>query len=141
MGIEFFIPTERRRNARGVLMEHPVIPCLVFIRTTKQIACDLRTLERLPVQYLFDYTRHTMLVVPDKQMNDFIRVFEAGLEEGGAVDVPLVLGERIRITRGALRGVEGNVLELSGKLYVAVGLFNSVFAKARILRAYIEKVG
>ena len=57
-GVEHFIPTERRRNYRGQMREHAVINNLVFIRATKQEACQLRTAYGLPVNYLFDYASH-----------------------------------------------------------------------------------
>ena len=139
-GVEHFIPTERRRNYRGQMREHAVINNLVFIRATKQEACQLRTAYGLPVNYLFDYASHAMLTVPDKQMEDFRRVFEASISEGGLVDQPLALGELVRVTRGALKGVEGHVIELQGKLYVVVALCGCVFARARVPRAYLEKV-
>ena len=138
-GVEHYIPTERRRNYRGKEKEHPVISCMVFIRATREEACALRTEEFLPVNYVFDYVTHTMLTVPDKQMEDFRRVLEASLSEGGLVDRPLELGDRVRVTRGALKGVEGNVLELQGRLYVVVGLCGMVYARAKIPRAWLEK--
>lgn len=139
MGVEHFIPTERRVNYRGKEKEHPVIRCLVFIRAGKSEACSLRTDWRMPLNYLFDYTSHTMLTVPDKQMDDFRRVLEAGIREGGLVDRPLSVGDRVRVTRGPLKGVEGNVLELSGKLYVVVGLMSLLYARAKVPRAWLEK--
>ena len=140
LGVECFIPSGKRRNYRGKMKEHPLINNLVFIHTDKRTACALKTFEGLPVNYLFDYVQHTMLTVPDKQMEDFRRVVEASLEEGGLVDKPLQLGERVRITEGPLMGVEGNVLELQGRLYVIVSLCSMVFAKARVPRAWLEKV-
>ena len=139
MGIEYFIPTEKKRNYRGKMIEHPVIPALVFIFTTKEIACELKTREQLPVNYLFDYANHTMLVVPDKQMEDFQRVLASSITEGGLVDQPLSLGESVQVVKGVLKGVEGRVLEAEGKLYIVVGLLGSVFAKARIPRAWLER--
>jgi len=139
-GVEHFIPTERRRNYRGQMREHAIINNLVFIRATKQEACQLRTVYGLPLNYLFDYASHSMMTVPDKQMDDFRRVLEAGIEEGGLVDQPLALGERVRVVKGALKGVEGCVLELQGKLYVVVALCACVFARARVPRAYLERV-
>lgn len=140
LGVECFIPSGKRRNYRGKMKEHPLITNLVFIHTDKKTACALKTYEGLPVNYLFDYVQHTMLTVPDKQMEDFRRVLEASLEEGGLVDRPLAIGEKVRITEGPLRGVEGNVLELQGRLYVIVGIAAMVYAKARVPRAWLEKV-
>jgi len=78
--------------------------------------------------------------VRDKEMEDFRRVFDLSLEEGGLVDQPLSVGERVRVTRGALKGVEGRVLELQGRTYVVVGLINCLYARARVPRAWLEKI-
>ena len=141
MGVEHFIPVEKVRDSRGKMREKAVINNLVFIRSTKQKACEIKACDRLPLNYIFDYARHTMMQVPDKQMDDFMRVFEAAISEGGLMDVPLSLGERVRVTCGPLKGVEGNVLELHGRLYVVVGLCLLVFARAKVPRAWLERVG
>jgi transcription antitermination factor NusG len=73
-------------------------------------------------------------------MEDFRRVMEASVEEGGLIDKPLAVGERVRVIEGVLKGVEGNVLEIQGRFYVVVGLLNCLFARARVPRAWLEKV-
>lgn len=135
-GIEHFVPV-----ADGSKRRKAVLPCLVFLKATKTEALDLTNSERLPLRYMIDCATHTLLVVPNKQMDDFRRVMDCSIEEGGLVDQPLSLGERVRVTKGALRGVEGHVLELLGRTYVVVGLLGCIWAKARVPRAYLEKVG
>jgi len=81
-----------------------------------------------------------MMVVPDKQMEDFRRVFDLSLGEGGLVDETLELGEKVRVTKGALRGVEGYVVELLGRTYVVVSLIGCLWARARVPRAWLEKI-
>ena len=130
-GVESFVPAERRRA---------LIPCLVFLRTTKQRACELANVDGVPVTYLVDPATRTLMVVPDKQMEDFRRVLDLSAEEGGLVDRPLALGARVRVVKGVLSGVEGRVLELRGRTYVVVELFNSWFAKAGVPRAWLETV-
>ena len=123
-GVEHFIPVNN----------------LVFLRTTKANALEMTNFRGLPVRYIIDCATRTLLVVPDKQMEDFRRVLDLGIEEGGLVDKPLALGDRVRVTKGPLKGVEGHVIEFQGRLYVVVGLLDSIFAKARIPRSWIEKI-
>ncbi|MBO6168684.1 MAG: UpxY family transcription antiterminator [Bacteroidales bacterium] len=122
-GVEHFIPVNN----------------LVFLRTTKTDALELANMKALPVRYIIDCATRTLLVVPDKQMEDFRRVLDLSLESGGLVDKPLSLGDWVRVTKGPLKGVEGRVLELQGRLYVVVGLMDCLFAKARVPRSWIEK--
>ena len=141
LGVESFVPTRKRSGYRGkAMVEEPLLTCLVFLKATKADALDLIHFRGVQADYLFDCATRGLMVVPDKQMEDFRRVFDASLEEGGLVDQPLQVGERVRVIRGALRGVEGFVLELLGRTYVVVSLLNCLYARARVPRAWLEKV-
>ena len=139
--VEHFVPTETRRRTRGdASYERPLIPGLVFLKTTKQGAFDLANSDGVPVKYLIDPATRSLMVVPDKQMDDFRRVLDLSTDEGGLMDRPLELGERVRVIKGVLSGVEGYVLELRGRTYVVVRLLDSWFAKASVPRAWLEPV-
>lgn len=139
LGIEHFIPVRRTRTGRGGReVETPVITNLVFLKTTKSEACDLANSGMIRVKYIVDCATKTLLVVPDKQMEDFRKVLDLGLDDGGLVDVPLALGEWVRVTKGILRNVEGRVLELRGRYYVVVGLLDCCYAKAQVPRSWLE---
>ena len=141
LGVESFVPVGRSRSARtGRMVEKPLIPGLVFLRSTKDGACALANERGLPLRYIIDCTTRTLLVVPDKQMQDFRTVLDLSTEEGGLLDEPLALGEKVRVTKGPLRGVEGFVLELQGRTYVVVGLLDAIYAKARVPRAWLERI-
>ena len=141
--VETFVPAKRSRtvrNGRKQLTEKPLAPNLVFLRATKGAACSFVTDYGLPMQYIIDCATHRMMVVPDKQMDDFQRVFSVAIEEGGLVDCPLEVGDQVRVTDGPLRGVEGYVLELKGRYYVVVSLQGFLWARAEVPRAWLEKI-
>ena len=138
LGVESFIPTEFKKNYRGTTKLHPVIPALVFIHSTKKQAAALRVIDQLPLNYLFDNATHKMMVVPDKQMEDFQRVLDMSLKEGGLIDTAIEPGVKVNVVKGPLRGVEGFVTQADGKCYVVVSLLGSVFAKAQVPRAFLE---
>ena len=141
LGVESFIPTERRMHTRGHReYERALIPCLVFLRATKERACELANVDGVPVKYLVDPATRSLMVVPDKQMEDFRRVLDLSKDEGGLMDRPLELGDRVRVIKGVLAGVEGYVLELRGRTYVVVRLLDSWFAKASVPRAWLERI-
>jgi transcription antitermination factor NusG len=138
-GVESFVPTCTRRASRGKKMvEMPLLNSFVFIRAKKSDALDLIHFSGVKADYVFDCATHRLMVVPDKQMDDFRRVLDASIEEGGLMDKPLHPGERVRVIHGALKGVEGFVLEIQGRYFVVVGLLNCLFARARVPRAWLE---
>lgn len=141
LGTENFLPTEIRTRTRGrTKYEKPLIPGMIFLRAEKRRACALANEEGVPVRYLIDPATRTLMVVPDKQLEDFRRVLDLNTEEGGLVDRPLELGDRVRVVKGALSGVEGRVLELRGRTYVVVELLGSWFARASVPRAWLERL-
>lgn len=141
LGVESFVPTRTRRSSRGKgMVEEPLLTSFVFLHATKIDALNLVHLYGVKASLVNDCTTHKLMFVSDKCMDDFRRVLEASIEEGGLVDKPLTVGERVRITEGVLKGVEGNVLEIQGRLYVVVGLLNCLFARARVPRAWLEKI-
>ena len=117
-----------------------MVPCLVFLRTSKAEALELANGKMVPLRYIVDCATRTLLVVPDKQMDDFRRVMDLDTVKGGLMDEPLAVGERVRVVKGVLRGVEGRVLELLGRTYVVVSLLDCLYARARVPRAYLEKI-
>ena len=131
-GVEHFIPV--RADGR------PVVTNLVFLKATKAEALDLANTGVVPVKYVIDCATRTLLVVPEKQMEDFRRVLDLSLEEGGLMDQPLALGDRVKVVKGPLKGVEGHVIEFQGRYYVVVSLLDSLFAKARVPKSWLEKI-
>ena len=134
-GVEHFIPTAPAKSARK---EKALINNLVFLRTTKAEALDLANSGAARVNYIIDCATRTLLVVPDKQMEDFRRVMDLGIGKGGLVDRPLALGDRVTVVKGPLKGVQGHVLELRGRCYVVVGLLDCLFAKAHVPRSWLS---
>ena len=140
-GVDVFVPTVSARKSRGSgSFERVLAPNLVFVRATKADACMLVTHYSLPLRFVPDCATRRMMVVPDKQMDDFRRVFDLSIREGGLVDQPLELGEKVRVMKGTLKGVEGYVEELLGRTYVVVSLIGCLWAKAQVPRAWLEKI-
>ena len=132
-GVEHFIPTE---PSEGPRKERAIINNLIFLHTTKPEALAFANNMDVKIRYIIDCVTRTLLIVPDKEMADFQRVFR----EADDISLePLSLGDRVRVIRGPLRGVEGHVLEFRGKCYVVVGLLDALFAKAQVPRSYLEK--
>lgn len=140
LGTEHFLPVELHRRSRSRTMyEHPLIPGLIFLRATKKQAFALTNEMSLPVRYLIDPATRTLLVVPDKQLEDFRRVLDLSDGEDRLLSRELALGDYVRVIKGALRGVEGRVLEFHGAVYVVVELLGW-YARASVPYAWLEKI-
>ena len=134
-GVEHFIPTVATSGPRK---EKAAVNNLVFLRTTKAEALDLANSGAVRMKYIIDCATRTLLVVPDKQMEDFQRVFALGGVDNFQSE-PLRLGDRVCVTKGPLKGVEGYILEFRGKVYVVVRLLDSLFAKAQVPRSWLTR--
>lgn len=141
LGREFFIPTrleKRERGGRAVKAEVPVISNLVFLRTTKEDACAIANGRGVPIWYMIDRTTNSMLIVPDKQMEDFKRVFEIAPDTISTDAPSLVPGDRVRIIKGELKGVEGEVIQLPNRTYVILSLGSLLFARIKVLKSHLK---
>ncbi len=146
--IENFIPmryTEVIYGGRKHRKLVPVIHNLVFVYSNRKLLDVLKKEleDRLPVRYIMDPELHCPLVIPEKQMRDFIAV-------AGTLDEQLVWldpsttkfkkGDKVRITGGLFKGVEGVLMRIKGdrRIVVAIEGFMAV-ATAFIHPSLLEK--
>ena len=107
MGIENFIPFQQiARKIHGVdkLIEVPVIPNLVFIHTTFKSCMSLIQEYAFDMRYLRDRETGNFLIVPDKQMNDFMFLLDFSKEMVEVVNENLKKGDKV-VTIGGMFGV------------------------------------
>ena len=121
-GIETFIPmhnvVKQLRGRRVKLME-PVIHNLLFVRCEKSVLQTFKA--KVPfLQYMTTVSqgKRVPIVVPDKQMDDFIQVantYDSQLLflEPGSVN--LTKGARVKIHGGPFDGLEGVLTKVQGK--------------------------
>ena len=142
--VEHFVPTLKTmviRSGRKKLVEKPLAGNLVFVRGTRLEVSNLINYRGLPVHLIPDRCGNTSaLVVPDKQMEDFMRVFEFAIADNEDPGIVLKAGDRVRVKTGYLEGVEGEVIEAPGCTYVSVSLFGMLQARAKLPASYLEKI-
>ena len=137
LGVENFIPTQKTRSATGRIVEKPLVNCLGFVRATKKDALDLIHFRGVQADYVLDHATHKLMVVPDREMDDFRRVFDLSLDEV-TTERPLALGESVVVTKGPLTGVQGRVVGEAGKWYVVVELLGMLYASARVPKSWLQ---
>ena len=142
LGIECFVPMTYRLvdtdsgNPRRELV--PAINNLIFVCSTQERISGLKTTNETlePLRYMMDHTAgrpHEIMTVPDRQMENFMRVATMTDDSVMFLDENSIVGKegkRVRIMGGAFEGVEGvirrvkrckrAVVELEGIASVAI---------------------
>ena len=144
MGIENFIPFQQiARKIHGVdkLIEVPVIPNLVFIHTTFKSCMSLIQEYAFDMRHLRDRETGNFLIVPDKQMNDFMFLLDFSKEMVEVVNENLKKGDKVRVIKGDFAGIEGELIRVKGHKRVVVRLEGVVsLATAYIPGSFLEKI-
>ena len=144
MGIENFIPFQQiARKIHGVdkLIEVPVIPNLVFIHTTLKTCMSLIQEYAFDMRYLRDRETGNFLIVPDKQMHDFMFLLDFSPSGIEVLNKNLKRGDRVRVIKGPLQGLEGELVRLMGHKRVVIRLEGVVsIATSYIPGSFLERI-
>lgn len=145
-GTENYLPmhwVEKSYAGRKRKVQVPLIHNLIFIRASAEELRGLKTETDLPVCYIMDRSTKSPLVVPESQMNDFIAVVSAqkAVEILPPHSIDLTDGDRVQVTEGPFRGIEGIYIRNKGRGRVAVAIHDVATAlTAYIPMKYIQKI-
>lgn len=122
-GIECFVPMTRviveKRGGTKTRQLVPAIHNLIFVHTSKTIIQEAKTrCEFLQYRTKPHNGKNVPIIVPDKEMQQFIAVTQALSEKLlylNLDEIDLEKGTRIRIHGGVLDGTEGLFVKLKGK--------------------------
>lgn len=143
LGVDHFIPTReviREKGGHRQAVEAPAVPCLIFLRATKTEALSLANGRGLPIWYMIDRSTRTLLTVPDKQMDDFRRVIETDPDALCPAGTEFAPGDRVRVVKGELTGIEGEILQEPRRTYVTISLGRLLCAKVQIRKSWLKLV-
>ena len=149
LGIESFIPM-MYKVVDGDMPQRELVPAisnLIFVRSTQERISHLKSSNEVlePLRYMIDNTAeeaHTIMTIPDRQMQNFMRVASKTddsvmfLDDEGVVGKE---GKRVEIIGGAFEGVIGVirrvkrckrvVVEIEGVASVAIAFVPAVMLK------------
>ena len=111
----------------------PSYNTLVFLHTGKERALNLVNAGEIKGRFIIDHQTRSILEVPDKQMEDFIRVMEHP-EAECTPDIPIAKGDKVQVVRGPLKGVEGEVIETPNGVHLVVRIKTLLCAKISVRR-------
>lgn len=129
-GFETFVPMCRKKiekNGRKQTVTVPAVANLCFVRTSraelKKFMDDLG--EACPARFIWDKATRNPLVVPDKPMEDFMKISLSMSDEVlylKEISEKLREGQKVRVTDGPFKGVEGVVVRIRKSRRVMVEL-------------------
>lgn len=123
LNVETFIPMRYEiKNSKGKKIRTlvPAIHDLIFVRATKSFLEDFKSSSEFILYFMTEKAdgRRRITVVPDYQMNEFIKVAKRTEEDilyFRPDEIQLEKGERVRVHGGAFDMVEGVLLKVKGK--------------------------
>lgn len=138
IGVEYFLPTQfviRQLKYRRRRVEVPVIRNLIFVHATKEFACAIANEYGVRLFYMRDFDTKSMLIVPDKQMKDFM--FVMNLDPAAVIlnDDCFAVGTKVQVIKGDFVELKVNwpvflIVLMSLSVFVAFYLPVSRFLKA-----------
>ena len=107
---------------------------LVFFQTDKDRALNRVNAGEVKGRFIVDHQTHSLLEVPEKQMEAFIKVVTEYPEAPVSSEFPIVKGTRVKVIRGPLKDVEGEVVEHPSGVQLLVRIKSLVCARVNIAR-------
>ena len=144
LDLDYYLPTRfviSQLKYRRKRSEVPVIRNLVFVHSTKQTACDISNIYNVPLFYMKDLSTHSMLVVPDKQMEDFMFVMDLNPDGVSLNSEILTVGHKVKVIKGELSGIEGEVAIEANKTYVVIRIKDLLTASVKVPKSYLKIIG
>ena len=81
-----------------------------------------------------------MLVVPDKQMEDFMFIMDLNPDGVGFDIEPFAAGNRVKVIKGELSGIEGEVVTEANKTYIVIRIKGVLVASIKVPKSYLKLI-
>lgn len=143
MGIECYLPVQseiRQWSDRRKRVDRLVIPMMIFVHVTPQerpLPLSLQAVSR----YMVLRGESTPAVIPDEQMDRFRFMLDYSPEAVEMCSAPLAPGDAVKVIKGPLAGLEGELITVNGKNKVAVRLDMLGCAHVDVPIGFVEKRG
>lgn len=146
-GIENFVPMQYKHMRKGAKIIKKLVPTihnLIFVLIDKKSMVEYKATTTLPIRYIMDREKHVPMVIPRRQMDNFIAV-------AGSYDEQLIYiendpgmlkkGDKVRVLGGIFEGAEGTLLRIKGDRRVVVSIPGVIaVATANIHASLLEKI-
>lgn len=117
MGIECYLPIQseiHQWSDRRKRVDRLIIPMMIFVHVTPQeraLPLSLQAVNR----YMVLRGESAPAVIPDEQMAQFRFMLDYSQEAVEMCSAPLAPGDAVKVIKGPLAGLEGELVILNGK--------------------------
>ena len=142
MGIESFVAMQeemRQWKDRRKKVMRILIPMIVFVRVNEAQRLEVLSLASVS-RFMVERRHHRALVIPDSQMDKFRFVLDFSDATVNVTSERFRPGERVRVIKGPLSGLEAEFVETAGKTQIVINLDALGNASVEMPVGYVEKV-
>ncbi|MGP1435495.1 MAG: UpxY family transcription antiterminator [Phocaeicola sp.] len=142
MGIDCYLPIQeeiRQYQNRKKKIQRVVLPMTIFIHGTNKERLEALQLPSI-THYFMEIGKHKVATVPDDQMERFRFMLDYSDSTVEIENAPLQPGMRIRVIKGSLAGLEGELININktSKVIVRIDLLGAVSTEIPI--GFVEPV-
>lgn len=142
MGVECYLPVQseiHQWSDRRKRIDRLVIPMMLFVHVSpaeRSLPLTLQAVSR----YLVLRGEHKPAVIPDEQMERFRFMLDYSPEAVEICTTPLQAGDAVRVIKGPLAGLIGELVTIGGRSKVAVRLDLLGCAHVDMPVGFVEKI-
>ena len=140
MGIDSFVPVQQQIHQwsdRRKMVDTVLLPMMVFVHVNPKERMEVLSFSTVS-RYMVMRGESTPAVIPDEQMARFRFMLDYSEEAVCMNDTPLARGEKVRVIKGPLSGLVGELVTVGGKSKIAVRLNMLGCACVDMLIGYVE---
>lgn len=142
--IECFVPTKEvvsEKDGKKYKAVRLIIPGYVFIHAEQQTVKTLVKDTGLEMRFLKRMSSPEPMVIPDKQMQDFMFLVTFSDQIISVIPPKLKQGDMVRVIKGELKGLEGELIRIKGHKRVVVRISEMLaVASTYIPASFLEKI-
>lgn len=142
MGIENFLPVQEEIHQwsdRKKKTERVLIPMMIFVHVNESERMQVLTLSSVS-RYMVMYGENTPAVIPENQMNRFKFMLDYSDETVQITGERFALGEKVRVIKGKLAGLEGELVTIGKKTKIVVRIDMLGCANVDMPAGFVERI-
>lgn len=143
IGFDCYLPVQKCRKKwsdRVRIVDKLVLPRIIFIHETPQRRLELLKILPDKMHFLSENGPYSPAVIPDNQMDLFMKMVSGEESEVEINTEPLVPGDRVRVRTGILEGQECELVRIKGRYCITARLGILGAATVEIPLSHLEKI-